>query len=182
MHDQQPRISPARFLSRQNAVITVLISFIVLSLLLHALTIFNLLRVRQIVSNQLEVSANQVAQLRQQRVEYSFPVEQTFPISTTIVINETIDVPIDFEVPINQNLSIPISTPLGNVPITIPLSLTVPISNTVTVPISREIPFQTTIPISTEVPIELALGENEAGEVLLQLEEGLRDLRRQLYE
>jgi hypothetical protein len=182
MHDQQPPISTRRIWSRQNTVITILISFIILSLLLHALTIFNLLRIRRIVSTQLDVSANQVAQLRQQRVEYSFPVQQTFPISTTIAISETIDVPINFDVPINQTVRIPINTPFGSVPLDIPLNLTVPISNTVVVPINRDIPFQTTVPISTEVPIQLALGEREAGNVLLQLEEGLRDLRRQLYE
>ena len=182
MHDQQPRISSARILSRQNAVIMILISFIVLSLLLHALTIFNLLRVREIVSTQLDISANQVAQLRQERVRYTLPVQQTFPISTTIAINETIPVPINFSVPINQTVRIPINTPLGQVPIDIPLNLTVPISNTVVVPINREIPFQTTVPISTEVPIELALGEGTAGGVLQQLEDSLRELRRELYE
>jgi len=182
MHDQPPRISSARIWSRQNVIILVLSIFIVLSLLLHLFTILSLLRVRDIVSTQLDVSANQVARLREQRIRYSFPVQQTFPISTTIAINETIPVPINFDVPINQTLTFPINTPLGSLPIDIPISITVPISNTVVVPIQRNIPFQTTIPISTEVPIELALGEGEAGNVLLQLEEGLRDLRRQLYE
>jgi len=183
MYDQRPpRISSARIWSRQNVIITVLALFIVLSLLIHAYTIFSLLRVREIVSTQLDISANQVAQLRQQRVRYTLPVQQTFPISTTIAINETIPVPINFDVPINQTVSIPINTPLGSVPLQIPLSLTVPISNTVVVPINREIPFQTTIPISTEVPIELALGEGTAGDVLQQLEESLRELREQLYQ
>lgn len=183
MYDQRPsRISSARIWSRQNVITMVLGTFIILSLLIHAYTIFSLLRVREIVSTQLDISANQVAQLRQQRVEYTLPVQETFPISTTIAINETIPVPINFDVPINQTVRIPINTPLGAVPIDIPLNLTVPISNTVVVPINREIPFQTTIPISTSVPIELALGEGTAGDVLQQLEDSLRELREQLYQ
>lgn len=183
MYDQRPsRISSARIWSRQNVITMVLGTFIILSLLIHAYTIFSLLRVREIVNTQLDISANQVAQLREQRVQYSFPVQQTFPISTTIAINETIPVPINFNVPINQTLTFPINTPLGSLPIDIPINITVPISNTVVVPINREIPFQTTVPISTEVPIQFALGEGEAGNVLLQLEESLRALREQLYQ
>lgn len=179
MHNQREHRSPRRW-SSQHSLITVLISFIVLSLMLHALTIYNLLRVRQIVSKQLDVSANQVAQLRQQRVEYKFPVQQTFPVSTTITINEKIAVPINFQVPIKQMVRVPINTPLGSVPLEVPLNLTVPISNTVMVPINKQIPFHTTVPINTEVPIQLPLGQGEAGNVLQQLEDGLRDLRRQL--
>jgi hypothetical protein len=177
---RQPRISPARIWSRQNVITTVLGTFIVLSLLIHGLTILSLLRIRSIVSSQLEVSAAQVAQLRQGQVEYTFPVDQTFTIDTTVTISETVDVPINLNVPIQQTIQLPIQTPVGPLQFDIPLNFTVPVSDSVSVPINKQIPFQAQVPINTEIPIELSLGDPPIGDVLQQLEEGLRNLRQQL--
>jgi hypothetical protein len=178
---RQTRILAARIWSRQNVITTVLGTFIVLSLLIHAFTIFSLLRVRSIVSSQLDVSAGQVAQLRQQKIPYNFPVEQTFPINTTVVISETVDVPINLRVPIQQTVRLPINTPVGPLQFDVPLDFTVPISDSVRVPINKSIPFSTTIPISTSIPIDVSLSDGPVGNVLQHLEEGLRDLRQQLY-
>jgi hypothetical protein len=177
---QRTTISPNLIWSRQNVITAVLATFIILSLLLHAYTIFSLLRVRRIVSTQLDVSADQVAQLRQQEVEYTFPVSRTFTIDTTVAVSETVDVPVNLTVPISETLTVPISTPVGSVELPVPINFTVPISDSITVPINKDIPFRTEVPISTTIPVELTLGEPPVGEVLQQLEEGLRDLRERL--
>lgn len=182
MSDQRDqRITPARIWSRQNIITTVLAIFIILSLLIHAVTILQLVRLRAIVARQMDISAGQVAELRQQSVSYEFPVERTFTIDTTVTVSETVDVPLNLSVPIEQTITVPISTPVGSVELPIPLSFTVPISNTISVPINKDIPIQTDIPINTTIPINLSLGDPPVGDVLQQLENGLRNLREQMY-
>ncbi len=174
------RITVARLWMRENIITAVLVVFIILSLLLHAVTLGSLWRVRSVIRHQLDISTAQLAEVRQQTVRYNFPVDQTFTIDTTVAISETVEVPLSLTVPISQEVSIPIETFLGTVPITVPLDLTIPVSETIEVPINRDLPFQTDIPIQTEFPIEIRLSEPPLGDVLKQFEEALQELRNRL--
>ncbi len=174
------RLTLARVWMRENVIVTVLSIFILLSLLLHALTLGALIRVRGIVQRQLDISAEQMATVRQQKIRYNFPVDQTFTIDTTIAISETVIVPLSIEVPISETVTLPIDTPFGQVPISVPLNLSVPISDTVEVPINKDIPFRTDIPIKTKIPIDISLSEPPLGDILRQFEEALQDLRDRL--
>lgn len=183
MTEQQPQrnaLTLARVWVRSNIITTVLSIFIVLSLLINALTIGALLRVRGIINNQLEVSTQQLAQLRQQKINYSFPVDQTFTIDTTVRIDETVTVPLNISVPISQTISVPIDTPVGMLPIDVPLNFTVPVSDTVQVPLTKDIPFQAEIPIRTDIPVDLDLSAPPLSDLLKQFEDALRDLHNRL--
>lgn len=170
----------ARIWMRSNIITTVLIVFILLSLLLHALTIGALVRVRGTVQRQLDISSEQLSEVRQQKVRYNFPVDQTFTIDTTIAISETVLVPIAIDVPIKETLTVPIDTPLGPLPITVPLDLTVPISETVEVPINKQLPFRADIPIQTDIPIDIDLSQPPLGDILQQFQDALEELRNRL--
>lgn len=170
------RLSLARVWVRSNVITTVLIVFILLSLALHALTIGQLLRVRRTTHEQLRVSANELARVRQQRVRFDFPINETFRVDTTVAISETIAVPIDITVPISETIRLPIDTPVGVIDFDVPLNLEVPISDTVAIPIQREIPFQADIPVQTDLPIDIDLNESPLGAILQQFEESLRQL------
>ncbi len=179
-HRRSQRMTVTRLWMRENIITTVLIVFILLSLLLHALTLGALFRVRSIIQRQLDISSAQLAQVRQQTVRYNFPVDQTFTIDTTVAVSETVSVPLSIDVPIQQEVMIPIDTLLGTVPITVPLDMTVPVSETVEVPINKQLPFRADIPIQTDIPIEIPLGDPPLGEVLRQFEEALQELRSRL--
>ncbi len=174
--DRRGRITLAQVWVRQNILTTVLIIFIVLSLLLHVLTIGALFRVRLIVNRQLDVSADQLARVRQQEISYMLPIDQTFWLDTTIAVDETVTVPLDLTVPISDTLSLPIS----EFELQIPLYITVPISDTVDVPLNGRIPVRAEVPINTEVPIQLQVDNSPFGDILKQLEDGLRELRASL--
>ncbi len=178
--DRRDRRTLARIWMRQNVLTTVLIIFIVFSLLLHVLTLGALFRVRSIVNRQLDVSANQLARARQQEISYMLPIDQTFSLDTTIAIDETITVPLHITVPISETIALPIRTPLGRVNLDVPLNLTVPISDTVDVPLNAEIPVEVDVPIDAEVPIELQVANSPFGDILKQLEDSLRELRQSL--
>jgi hypothetical protein len=180
--ERPPRgLTLGRVWIRQNRLMTTLIIFILISLLLHALTIGSLVRIRNTVSRQLDISVAQLARIRQQRVHYDLPVEQTFMLNTTFPISETISVPLSMTVPISQTIELPVNTPVGRVNLDVPLDFTVPITDEVDVLIERQIPVQAEIPIETDIPIDFALDEPPLGEILEQLEQGLRDLRDNLY-
>lgn len=170
----------ARIWMRGNVITTVLIVFIFLSLLLHGLTIGALLRVRSITNRQLELSAGELARVRQQKVRYNFPIDQSFPIDTTVTISETVSVPLNISVPINQTISLPLDTPAGTFNFDVPINLTVPVSETVEIPINKQIPFNTEVPIRTEIPIDIDLSQPPLGDILQQFEDALRELRDRL--
>lgn len=173
-------LNVARIWARENVITTVLIIFILISLLLHALTIGALVRVRGITDRQLEISANDIARVRQQKVQYTFPIDQSFTVDTTIAVSDTITVPISLSVPIKQNVKLPIETDFGTFDFDVPIDIEVPISDTLAIPIKRDIPFKADIPVKTSVPIELNLNDPPLGTILQQLEEAIRELRDQL--
>lgn len=175
--EQRRLVTVARVWMRSNVITAVLIVFILLSLVIHALTIGALLRVRSITNRQLDLSASELARVRQQKVRYEFPIDQTFPIDTTIVISETVAVPLNLSVPINQTIRLPLDTPAGTFEFDVPINLTVPVSDTVNIPINKSIPFTTDIPIRTQIPIDIDLSEPPLGEILQQFEDALRELR-----
>lgn len=169
-----------RLWMRENVISSVLAIFLVVSLGLHAFTFISLLRVRNTINRQLDISAEQMAQVRRQKVRYEIPVDQTFTIDTTVPISETVEVPLNLTVPISETVQIPIDTPLGVVPIDVPINMTVPITETVIVPINKQIPFRTDIPVQTDFPVDLDLNEPPIGDVLRQFEDALRELRNNL--
>lgn len=177
---EQASITLARVWMRENIITTVLIIFLVLSLLLHALTIGALMRVRGIINQQLDLSVTQMAQVRQQKIRYTFPVDQTFAIDTTVAISDTVTVPIRITVPIKQTVTLPVQTALGTFNVDVPLDFTVPVSDTVQVPINKQIPLKTNIPIKTDIPVDLNLNEPPLGDILKQFEDALRALRNRL--
>lgn len=178
--EQRSPVTVTRVWVRSNIITTVLIVFIVLSLLLHAITIGALLRVRSITNRQLDLSANQLAQVRQQKVQYAFPIDQTFAINTTVTISDTVSVPLNIQVPIKQTITLPVQTDFGTFNFDVPLDLTVPVSETVAIPINKQIPFNTDIPIKTDIPIDLDLSAEPLGPILQQFEDALRELRARL--
>lgn len=177
--DRQP-LNPAFIWMRENVITTVLAVFIVLSLLLHVLTLGALFRVREITARQLDLSSTRLAEVRQQKIRYDFPVDQTFPISTTFPISETVSVPIRINVPISRTITVPIDTVAGTFNFDVPLNFTVPVSDTVDVPIRKQIPFRMDIPIKTQFPVDIDLSEPPLGDVLKQFEDALRKLRASL--
>ena len=150
MSQHEHPVTLMRVWVRENIITTVLIIFILVSLVLHAVTIGALMRVRGIVNRQLDLSVTQLEQVRQQKIRYNFPIDQTFRIDTTVAISETVNVP---------------------------LNLSVPISDTVAIPIRRDIPFQTDVPIKTDIPIDINLQDPPLGDVLRKFEDALRELR-----
>lgn len=179
---RQRQSSVARMWAEQNSLTKALIIFILLSLLLHLLTIGTLFRVRRTVSHQLDISADQLSQVRQQAVQYDFPIDQTIALDTTIAISEVVTVPLTISVPIKQTIMLPVDTPAGKLKFPVPLDFTVPVSDTVEVPIRKDLPIRAEIPINTDIPLELDLNDSPIGDILKYLEDKLRELRYTLNE
>ncbi|MBA3943035.1 MAG: hypothetical protein H0X37_00565 [Herpetosiphonaceae bacterium] len=186
MLEENPNaITLTRVWIRENIITTVLGIFILLSLIIHALTISALFRVRDVVRLQLTSAASQVAEARQQTLHYDFPIKQNFPFKTAVNISETLDVPINEKFPINQTFNVPIDLNsfipgAGTYSIPVPINLTVPVSTTIHVPIRRQIPIETTVNVDTTIPIQIDLKQPGVGDLLKRVEDSLRDLLSKL--
>ncbi len=186
MLEENPNtITLTRVWIRENIITAVLGLFILISLIIHALTISALFRVRDILRLQLSSAASQIAEARQQTVHYDFPIKQNFPFKTTVNISETLDVPINEKFPINQTFNVPLDLNsfipgAGTYSVPLPVNITVPVSTTIHVPIHRQIPFETTINVDTSVPLDIDLKQPPLGDLLKRVEASLRDLLSKL--
>ncbi len=169
-------ITDARVWARENVITIVLAVFIIFSMLLNALTIGAVYRVREVLRAQLQTATQNVEEFRKQSVRYDFPIKQSFPINTSVQIDETLTIPINMSVPIRQKITVPV----GPVDFPVDLNFDVPISTTVPVRINRQIPITTSVDLDTSIPLELNLGQPPLGDLLRKLEQTLNDLLRQL--
>ena len=172
----RPRITRYRIWARENVITVVLSIFIILSMLLNALTIGAVYRVRQVLRAQLETATRNLAEVRTQSIQYDFPVKQNFPVDTSVQINETIAVPVNMTVPIRQQITVPV----GPVNFPVDLNFNVPISTTIPVKINRQVPIKTSIALNTNIPVEFNLGKPPIGDVLRRLQDTLQALLNSL--
>lgn len=150
---------------------------LVVSLMLHVVTIAWLVGVRSALRAELDTLATAVVSAKQEKLRYDFRIDQTLPIQIDVPIDQSIEVPIQTEVRIKQQVDLPISTSLGTFNIPIPLDVTVPVNTTVPIEFHRTIPISTSVPIKLDVPIELDLGSPEFAGYLDRLHDALLTMR-----
>lgn len=158
----------------------VLLALLGVSLLIHALTVSQLLRVRGTLRDELTLAADRVASAKSQQVSYDLPIDQQLPINIDVPIKRSLDVPINTQVRIQQNITLPIDTGLGKIDLPIPIDTTVPISTTVPIAFDQTLNISTTVPIKLAVPVRLDLGSEQVAPLLDQLRQRLLELRDSL--
>jgi hypothetical protein len=151
-------------------VLTVLV---LLSLALHAVTIFAVLQARTLAKEQLVLLAEQLQKAEQQ--ELTFDIKQTrgVPVQAVVPIQKQLNIPINTTVNIDQVLNVPINTPLGSTSINIPIKTSIPVNLTVPVTISETVLISTTFFIDANVPVTIPMANTPLASML-------RDLRLQL--
>jgi hypothetical protein len=158
----------------------VLVVLLGVSLLVHALTVSQLLRVRGTLRGELAQAADRVAEAKTQQISYDLPIDQQLPINIDVPIRRSMDVPINTEVRIKQNITLPIDTGLGQIDLPIPIDATVPISTTVPIAFDQTVNISTTVPIQLAVPVRVNLGSAQLAPILDRLRERLLELRDSL--
>ena len=169
--------APVRKLDPLEIVLVVLLG---VSLLVHALTVAQLLRVRGTLRSELAQAADRVAEAKTQQVSYDLPIDQQLPINIDVPIKRSMDVPINTEIRIKQNVTLPIDTVLGKFDLPIPIDATVPISTSVPIAFDQTVNISTTVPIRLAVPVRLDLGSDQLAPYLDQLRQRLLELRDSL--
>jgi hypothetical protein len=175
----QPELPAARRGPRPLDVI--LLVMLAVSLLIHALTLTQLLRVRGTLRDQIEQLAASVAATKGETLRYSLPIDQQVPIDVDIPIQRSMTVPIQTEVRIQQNINVPVDTGVaGTIVIPIPIDVTVPVSTTVPIEFDQTVNISTTVPLQLDVPIAIDLGTPQFAGYLDRLRDALLALRDQL--
>lgn len=158
-----------------------LLVLLAVSLLVHALTIAQLLRVRGTLRQQIEQLAAAVASTKGETLRYTLPIDQQVPIDVDIPIQRSMTVPIQTQVRIQQNINVPVDTGVaGTINIPIPLDVTVPVSTTVPIEFNQTVNVSTTVPLQLDVPIAIDMGTPQLASYLDRLHDALIALRDQL--
>lgn len=166
--------------SRLRPVEIVLIVLLGVSLLVHALTVSELLRVRSTLRSELDRLVAGVAAAKATPLRYTLPIDQQLPVNVDVPIRRALQVPIDMNVPIKQNITVPINTGLGTIDVPVALDTIVPISTTVPIELDQTVNISTTVPIRLDLPLQIDLGSAQLAPYLDQLRERLIELRDSL--
>lgn len=157
---------------RHRVTFPVLISLLVLSLLLHVLTLGSLLRVRTVAIGQIDALIKYTEQVEQDTIRVNIAIQQPIPIQATIPFNEQLNVPIKTTFPISDTIDV--ETPLGNIPL--PVRMTFPIDLQVPITVSQTVDISTTVNLDLDVPIVIPVSETPLASYLGELRQALRAL------
>ncbi len=155
-----------------------LYALLLVSFILHAVTLGVVLQVRVLAKDQLTLLSNQLADMETQTITTTIHVKQDVPIAAAIPINKSVVIPVNTTVNIDQVISVPINTPLGTANINVPLKTSVPINTSVPVTISDTLSISTTVALDLSVPISIALADTPFAALLRNLRQQLRDLNQ----
>jgi hypothetical protein len=159
----------------------VMLVLLTASLLIHALTLTQLFRVRNTLRGQIEQLAAGVEAAKHEQVRYDLPIDQQVPIDLDVPISRSLTVPIRTSVRIQQEVNLPIDTGVaGQINIPIPIDATIPVSTTVPIDFDQTVNISTTVPLRLKVPIQVDLGAPQLTGYLDRLHDALLKLRDQL--
>lgn len=165
---------------RQQRIIRVLTALIVASLLLHFVELLAIIRTRLFIKEQITALTAEVAQARQEVFSAQFALDQAVPVRADVPIQQTLRVPISTTVTINDQVDVPLTTPLGDVTIPVPLNINVPVNTNVPVNISETVTISTTVDLNLDVPVRVPVSETSFADYLESLERYLTDLQSKI--
>jgi hypothetical protein len=166
---------------RIGSLQTVMLVLLGISLLIHALTLTQLFRVRNTLRSQIDELAAGVAAARSQQIRYDIPINQNIPIDINIPIKRTMTIPIETEVRIQQQITVPVDTVIaGTINIPIPIDTTVPVSTTVPIDFDQSVNISTTVPLQMTVPVQIDLSAPQISGYLDKMYQALIALREEL--
>jgi hypothetical protein len=160
---------------------TLMLVLLATSLLIHALTLTQLFRVRNTLRSRIEELAAGVDAAKREQVRYDLPIDQQVPIDLDVPISRSLTIPIRTEVRIQQNVNLPIDTGIaGRIDVPIPIDATIPVSTTVPIDFDQTVNISTTVPLRLNVPIRVNLGAPQLAGYFDRLHDALLELRDQL--
>jgi hypothetical protein len=134
--------------------------WLILLTLVMSFLIITLLQARVMVKTTLTQAADDLAELANERIEYTVHLSQTVPFSTHFAINEEILVPVnltvehtitvDNEIPFQQMLDVPVNLEIDEV---LPVDTTVPFNDKISVPIDQEISIDEVFAVQLDIPL-----------------------------
>lgn len=164
---------------RRDPLVLALLAMLGVSLLVHAVTMFWLFSVRDLVHAQIDLLADQVLAAKDERLTYQLPIKQSVPIDVSIPISQSLEFPINTSVKIKQTVNLPIDTGFGRLDLPIPIDATVPISTVVPIEFQQTVALSTNIDVDLVVPIEIDLSSPQLSNYLQNLHDALVNLRQQ---
>ena len=141
------------------------------SLGLSGVTLYGLVRARQIALDAVADSRAILEGIGDDTFSYSLVVEQEIPIAASVPFSERVRVPIQTTLPISTTVIIPIDAGLlGTFDVEVPVQALIPVNLEVVVPVSETVDIVTTVSLNTSVPIEIPISDTPLSSYLKQID------------
>lgn len=163
-----------------SAALIGLTALILLSLIVSATMIVELMWWRQYILTEIADIRAIVKDIGEDTLVYTFEVDQEIPVAASIPFSQEITVPINTTVPVTTTVIVPIDLGLTTYNLKVPVNTVFPVDMEVTVPVSQTVDIVTTVPLDIDVPIEIAVAETPLVGYLDQLDATLADMATHL--
>jgi len=151
------------------------------SILLNAVVLNQLFRMRRAAQLAVAEASALLADLQGQTFSATIPIDQTIVLETDLPIDETVSVPIQTEVPISTEVTVTVNAGLlGDIPLKVPIETTVPVDITVEAPISQTFAVRAPVALELEIPVEVAVADTPLYAALAQAQQALDEVAAQL--
>ncbi len=123
------------------------------------------------LARRLAVDGARVASVVLHRVDEAslscvIDVREQIPVRIVVPLDTQVTVPLDITLPIDVEVTVRLPTPLGGLPVKLPVRADVPVKMDVPVPIRAEIPVSASVPVDLSIPVELKLADMTLSESL----------------
>lgn len=158
----------------RKATAVVLWVLLLCSVALNAVTIWFILRARQVTVDTAYTAKAVVDRLAADTIRYDYAISQTVPLRVVVPIEEDVTVPISTVIPLKTTVAVNVDTGIfGMIPLNIPIDAQFPVNISFPVHVKKDVTIATVIPVSTTVPIRVEIAQTPLADYLRQISEGL---------
>lgn len=152
-----------------------LTALILLSLILNAMMIAELMWWRQYILTEITDIRATISSISEDTLSYTFEVDQEIPVVAKIPFSQEITVPINTTVPVATTVIVPVDLGLATYNLKVPVNTVFPVDMEVSVPVSQTVDIVTTVPLDIDVPIEITIADTPLSGHLNRLDAILAD-------
>jgi hypothetical protein len=175
---ETPSDKPARRAGPGNLLLWLLV---LVSLLLNAMVINQLLRLRRAAQLAVVETSAMLADLQDETIALTIPIDQTIVLDTDLPIEETVTVPIRTDLPISTEVTVTVDAGLlGDIPLNVPIETTVPVNIMVDVPIDQTFAVHAPVELDLEVPVKIVVADTPLYDTLTDARQALDETATQL--
>ena len=164
---------------RQNSI-PFLWGAVILLLIFNLVLLFALNTARLKMVEALAKVETMLDSLAQEVIVYNFEIDQAVPMKADVPFRRSMDIPVNTVIPIDQELTVPFTTPAGEVTLDVPVKTDFPINTVIPVDFDETITVDSVVQLNTTLPVEIDLARTSLAPYLAQARVDVAQLKNRL--